>query len=68
LIRRVRASGPALSELPAVALSGFAHPEERRRALTAGYHSFVPKPVEVAELTSVVRSLADRRAPPPDPL
>lgn len=68
LIRRVRASGPTLSELPAVALSGFAHPEERRRALTAGYHSFVPKPVEVAELTSVVRSLADRRAPPPDPL
>ncbi|MCA1649730.1 MAG: response regulator [Acidobacteria bacterium] len=68
LIRRVRALGPALNELPAVALSGFAHPEEQRRALTAGYHSFVPKPVEVAELTTVVRRLADRRAPPTDPL
>ena len=31
-----------------------------RRALRAGYHSHLPKPIEPAELTAVVASLAGR--------
>ena len=60
LIRRIRALGSNASALPAVALTGLAHPEDRRRALTAGYQSFVPKPVEVRELAAVIRRVAGR--------
>jgi PAS domain S-box-containing protein len=56
LIRRVRAS--AAADLPALAVTGFAQVEERRRALTAGYQGFVPKGVEFGELAAVIRSIA----------
>ena len=61
LIRRIRALGSSAGALPAVALTGLAHPEDRRRALTAGYQSFVPKPVEVGELAAVIRRVAGKR-------
>jgi len=57
LIRRIRSQAGASQGLPAVALTGLAHPEDRRRALTAGYQSFVPKPVEVSELAEVIRRI-----------
>jgi PAS domain S-box-containing protein len=58
LIRRVRALGAAaLRDVPAVALTGYAKPEDRRRALGAGFQKFVPKPVEIHELAAVVRTL-----------
>jgi PAS domain S-box-containing protein len=60
LIRRIRALGPNGGAIPAVALTGLAHPEDRRRALTAGYQSFVPKPVEVDELAAVIRRLSGK--------
>ena len=55
LIRHIRALDPKRADLPAVALTALAHPEDRRRALTAGYQSFVPKPVEVEELAAVIQ-------------
>jgi CheY-like chemotaxis protein len=58
LIRRVRALGPGLADVPAVALTGVEEAAARRRALTAGYQQFVPKPVSVDELAGVVRRLA----------
>ena len=58
LIQRIRSQSGASQGLPAVALTGLAHPEDRRRALTAGYQSFVPKPVEVSELANVIRRIA----------
>jgi PAS domain S-box-containing protein len=62
LIRRVRAIGAeGIGDVPAVALTAYSHPEDRRRALVAGFQSFVPKPVEVDELAAVVRTLAERR-------
>ena len=60
-IRRVR--GLAADEggrVPAAALSAFARPEDRTRALRAGYQMHLAKPVEPAELTAVVASLATR--------
>jgi PAS domain S-box-containing protein len=56
LIRRVRAS--ASSDLPALAVTGYAQVEERRRALTAGYQGFVPKGVEFEELAAVIKRIA----------
>jgi PAS domain S-box-containing protein len=61
-IRRVRSLNQhGLADVPAVALTGYAQPEDQRRALKAGFQEFVPKPVHVDELASVVKSLADRR-------
>ena len=60
-IRRVRSLNQhGLADVPAVALTGYAA-EDQRRALMAGFQKFVPKPVHLDELASVVKSLADRR-------
>jgi signal transduction histidine kinase/ActR/RegA family two-component response regulator len=46
--------------LPAVAVTGYAAPEDRTRALAAGYQVHVPKPVDPAGLVSAI-SQAVRR-------
>ena len=50
--------------IPAAALTAYAAVEDRMRALSAGYHTHIPKPVEPAELTTVVASLAARYGKP----
>lgn len=61
-IKRVRALRPEDGgRTPAAALTAFARSEDRTRALRAGYQTRVAKPVEPAELTAVVASLAIRR-------
>ncbi|MFT3774026.1 MAG: PAS domain S-box protein [Minicystis sp.] len=61
LIRRLRESErPGRPRLPAVALTAHARTEDRIRALSAGFQSYVPKPVEPRELIAVVASLAGR--------
>jgi signal transduction histidine kinase/CheY-like chemotaxis protein len=60
LIREVRARGFAAKDLPAVALTAFARPEDRRRALLAGFQVHVAKPVDPDELIAVVASLVGR--------
>ncbi len=47
-------------QVPAAALTAMASSEDRTRALSAGYQLHVPKPVEAAELISVIASLAHR--------
>jgi PAS domain S-box-containing protein len=59
LIHRVRAD-PATRDIPAAALTAFARPEDRKRSLLAGFQTHVAKPVDPAELTAVVASLAFR--------
>ncbi len=44
--------------IPAVALIANARSEDRLHALQAGYHTFIPKPVDPAELIMVLASLA----------
>ncbi|MBC8122599.1 MAG: response regulator, partial [Gemmatimonadaceae bacterium] len=46
--------------VPAVALTAYARSEDRVRALTAGFNTHVPKPVEITELVTVIRRLLDR--------
>jgi PAS domain S-box-containing protein len=50
--------------IPAAALTAYAGVEDRMRVLSAGYQMHIPKPVEPAELTTVVASLAERYAAP----
>ena len=61
LIRKVRALLPEQGgKTPAVALSAFSRPEDRIRSLLAGFNIHVSKPVDPAELTAIVASLAGR--------
>jgi PAS domain S-box-containing protein len=50
--------------IPAAALTAYAGVEDRMHALAAGYQMHVPKPVEPAELATVVANLAGRYAVP----
>jgi CheY-like chemotaxis protein len=61
LIRKVRALPPEQGgKTPAVALTAFSRPEDRIRSLMAGFNIHVSKPVDPAELTAIVASLAGR--------
>ena len=58
LIRRVRKSVvPALFHLPAIAVTGYANPDDRSRALAAGYHAHIPKPIEPTRLVTWIARL-----------
>ena len=60
LIRQVRGLGHTVKDLPAVALTAFAHKDDRRRALLAGFQVHVSKPVDPHDLIAVVGSLSGR--------
>jgi CheY-like chemotaxis protein len=61
LVRHLRHSEqPEVRRLPAVALTAYARTEDRVKALLAGFQTHVPKPVEPAELVTVIASLAQR--------
>lgn len=46
--------------VPAIALSAYTRAVDRTTALTAGFHSHVPKPVDAPELLAVIVSLVGR--------
>jgi PAS domain S-box-containing protein len=56
LIRKLRAL-PHAAHIPAAALTAYARAEDRRKALDAGFMMHIPKPVEPAELVSVIANL-----------
>jgi PAS domain S-box-containing protein len=60
LIARLRAL-PGGRRVPAVALTALARSEDRNRALRAGFQMHVAKPVDFAELITVVQNLAALR-------
>lgn len=60
LIGRVRALAGSVRDLPAIALTAYAGDADRRRALEAGFHLHLAKPVEPSELVSAVASLAQK--------
>ena len=61
LIREVRRLEAAREHVtPAVALTAYANPQDRRLALAAGFNTHVPKPVEPAEFVEVIAHLAGR--------
>jgi PAS domain S-box-containing protein len=46
--------------IPALAMTGYAHETDRQKALAAGFHQYLPKPIDPAALISVVATLARR--------
>ena len=62
LIRRIRATERKGRRVVAVALTAFARPEDRKKAILAGYQSHIPKPFDLAELVLVVAGLVGRTA------
>lgn len=48
-------------ELPAMAISAFTRPQDRQRALDAGFQAYIVKPIEPHLLAQTVRSLACAR-------
>ena len=58
LIREVRNLGADRGgNIPAVALTAFARPEDKMKAMMAGYQTHLPKPVEAHELIATIRTL-----------
>ena len=66
--RRLKAS-PDTRGIPVIAVSSYAMPEDRRRALDAGCNAFFSKPVDMKALCSRIETLADGGLnPAPDEL
>ncbi|WP_254509237.1 ATP-binding response regulator [Anatilimnocola floriformis] len=64
LIRSIRSGGYAVQTLPAIALTGFASSEDRRKALLAGFQAHMAKPVDPRELTGAIATLLGRTGQP----
>lgn len=54
LIRQVRARG---QQVPAIAVTAYARPDDRRQALAAGYSGYCAKPIDGALLVETARAL-----------
>ena len=63
LIREVRSRGHSYQTLPAIALTALARPQDRRRALLAGYQMHMAKPVDASELTTAIAALVGLTEP-----
>jgi CheY-like chemotaxis protein/anti-sigma regulatory factor (Ser/Thr protein kinase) len=61
LISKIRSLPPERGgQIPAAALTAYARAEDRMRVLRSGFQFHLPKPVDSAELVTVVASLAGR--------
>lgn len=56
LLEKLRAI-PGMSEVPAIAISGYASEEDRERALAVGYLALVPKPVDIDVLFNLIQEI-----------
>jgi CheY-like chemotaxis protein len=60
-IDRVRRhTDPRVRDLPAAALTAYARSDDRLRALRAGFHIHLAKPIDPAELVTTIAALANR--------
>jgi CheY-like chemotaxis protein len=48
---------PGLDGIPAIAVSGYASEDDRERALSVGYLTLIPKPVDVDVLFDLLHDL-----------
>lgn len=65
LIRRIRSLDPSTGgNIPAIALTAYGRPEDRVKAVSAGFHMHITKPVEPAELLTMVAAAAGRTKQP----
>jgi PAS domain S-box-containing protein len=63
LIRSIRRlENPEKSEVAAIALTAYSRLQDRTQAIRAGFQNYLPKPVEPAELLTVLQSLTQPRS------
>jgi CheY-like chemotaxis protein len=63
LMRVIRTlSDESGGRIPAIAFTAYARVEDRQAALSAGFQSFVPKPLDPAALVAAIANLKDRAA------
>jgi len=67
LIRLVRKSGRSARDLPAIALTAFAHKEDVRQVLLSGFQMHVAKPIDPPSLFQAVEQEGDQTAAPSEP-
>ncbi|MDQ3280256.1 MAG: ATP-binding protein [Acidobacteriota bacterium] len=60
-VRTVRAQEGPASTMPVVALTAYSRPEDRIRALNAGFDEYLQKPIGPLELVETVRRLISKR-------
>ena len=62
LLRKVRAMRTAAGNgVPAVALTALVSEDQRHRAMEAGFHEFVGKPVDRARLISILANVSRKQ-------
>lgn len=63
LIKRIRTSGfDRNRSIPAVAITAYAKEEDRQKALSAGYQTYLAKPIELSELvTAIAKAVENSR-------
>ncbi len=67
LIERIRALAPeAGGAIPAIAVTAYTSPEDARRALRAGYHAHLSKPLQLRELVRLVAELVPEAGSEPE--
>jgi CheY-like chemotaxis protein len=54
-------------EIFLIALTGYAEPEDRLRALESGFHAYLAKPINYSRLSSLLTEGVRRSASDPDP-
>jgi CheY-like chemotaxis protein len=60
LLRQLRALPPPGPAVPIVALTAFAGPDHRRRALQAGFRAHLPKPIDPEQLIAAIAACLGR--------
>jgi CheY-like chemotaxis protein len=61
LVRKLREAGHDAERLPAIALTAFAQPEDKVRALAHGFQAHLGKPIDLEALLVAISGLAPRR-------
>jgi signal transduction histidine kinase/ActR/RegA family two-component response regulator len=59
--RRIRAALDA-DRIALIAMTGYGQPEDRRRALAAGFDTYLVKPVDPADLSRLLAEISERRS------
>jgi CheY-like chemotaxis protein len=55
-----RHQNPSVREVPAAALTAYARSDDRMKALRAGFHIHLAKPIDPVELVTTIAALARR--------
>ena len=58
---------PRTAQIPVIALTAFAMPDDRQRFHSAGFDGYLVKPINIRELLEVVRAGCERHHPYPGP-